>query len=329
MGIGLSIVFTGLCALVTNGERAPGQVLLVDAQGIGEVGGVRLPAHAPTLVVSLASLANAETSYPTRVVVASAGGRPPVEGQRATTGVDQIGLWDLTGAEVRIRVQGREGAGLELFRPRDGVSSWPRPPVDANDPTSWRDLRFVADMKALAGDGRIDPAVVAAGDDDPSGLPRGVAARIHLDAGLIEAGIPSQEIYRDDLFEFRSARGEPRARQALTDTIRWSLEDDGAAVVIEIAPVAGGSVKRLVLRPSATPHSVFVSNLPVENGHDGAHQSLSGEQMAALHFGAYYKLLRNGPVDTPLPWLWVPPVRERGTGLMHTAFCPPARFTLN
>jgi len=172
-------------------------------------------------------------------------------------------------------------------------------------------------------------ALVGAGDGPASGLPRGVAARIHLDAGLIEAGIPSQELYRGDLFEFRSAGGESRARQALTDTIRWSLQSDAAAVVIEIAPVAGGAVKRLVLRPSAAPHAVFVSNLPVENGHAGAHQSLSGEQMAALHFGAYYKLLRNGPADTPLPWLWVPPARDRGTGLLRTAFCPPARFTQN
>lgn len=329
MGIGLSIVFTGLCALVTNGERASGQVLLVDAQGIGEVGGVVLPAHAPTLVASLGSLANAETSQPTRVVVASAGGRPSVEGQPGAAGVEQVGLWDLTGAEVRIRVQGREGTGLELFRPPDGQSSWPQPPADADDPASWRDLRFVADMRQLAADGRIDPTLVGAADDTAGGLPRGVAARIHLDAGLIEAGIPSQQIYRGDLFEFRGVGGEPRARQALTDTLRWSLQSDAATVVIEIAPVAGGAVKRLVLRPSATPHSVFVSNLPVENGHDGTHQSLSGEQMAALHFGAYYKLLRNGPVDTPLPWLWVPPLRERGTGLMHGAFCPPARFTQN
>ena len=67
MGIAVTVVFTGLCALVTGGDRAPGQVLLVDAKGLGEVGGVELPDHAPTLVVSLSSLANAETSRPDRV----------------------------------------------------------------------------------------------------------------------------------------------------------------------------------------------------------------------------------------------------------------------
>ena len=66
MGIGMSIVFTGLCALVTDADRGSAQVLLVNAQGIGEVGGVVLPEHAPTLVVGLDSLANAETSRPTR-----------------------------------------------------------------------------------------------------------------------------------------------------------------------------------------------------------------------------------------------------------------------
>ncbi len=70
MGIGMSIVFTGLCALVTDADRGSAQVLLVDAQGIGEVGGVVLPEHTPTLVVGLDSLANAETSRPSRVVAA-------------------------------------------------------------------------------------------------------------------------------------------------------------------------------------------------------------------------------------------------------------------
>ena len=81
MGIGLSIVFTGLCALVTDGDGGSGQVLLVDAQEIGEVGGVVLPEHAPTLVVELDSLANAETSRPTRVVWP---GRPGARVRRRT-----------------------------------------------------------------------------------------------------------------------------------------------------------------------------------------------------------------------------------------------------
>ena len=68
MSVGLSIAFTGLCALVADGSGAPGEVLLVDAVGIGEVGGVILPEHAPTLVVNLRDLANPDSERPDRVV---------------------------------------------------------------------------------------------------------------------------------------------------------------------------------------------------------------------------------------------------------------------
>ena len=330
MGIAMTVVFTGLCALVTGGNRAPGQVLLVDAKGVGTVDGVELPQHAPTLVVSLASLANATTSNPTRVVVAwpdGATAAAATPGGGAAAPVNQMGLWDLAGSEVRIRVQGAEGAGLQLFRPSDGTSSWPEPPKNVHDPRSWRDLRYLADMGALAGDGRIDPALVdeAVG----SSLPPAVAARIHLDGGRLEAGIPSLGTSGDAVFEFRDGAKPPRLRQALTDTIRWSLESDAAAVAIEIIPVAGGPVKRLVLKPSATPHSLFVSNLPAENTTTHAQHAVSEEEMAALHFGVYYELLRSKPAERPLPRLRGGPLSRKGTGLMHGVFCPPAVFPRN
>jgi len=332
MGVAMTVVFTGLCALVTGGDRAPGQVLLVDAKGVGTVDGVELPQHAPTLVVSLGSLANATTSNPTRVVVAwpdgaTAAGATP--GSGAAAPVNQIGLWDLAGSEVSIRVQGAEEAGLQLFRPSDGTSSWPEPPKNVHDPGSWRDLRYLADMGALAGDGRIDPALVETDGATGSSLPPAVAARIHLDVGRLEAGIPSLGTSSDAVFEFRDGAQAPRLRQALTDTIRWSLESDAAAVVIEIVPVAGGPVKRLVLKPSATPHSLFVSNLPAEAASAHAHHAVSDEEMAALHFGAYYELLRNKPTERPLPRLRGEPLPRKGTGLMGGTFCPPAVFPLN
>jgi hypothetical protein len=319
MSVALSIVFTGLCALVTDGDRAPAEVLLVDTQGVGRVNGVLLPDHAATLVVSLNSLANAETSHPTRVIVGS-----PDRG----TSAEQIGIWDLTGSEVRIRVAGAQHSGLQLFRPTHGSSSWPVPPREHNDAASWRDLRFVADMKALAGDGRIDPTLVDS--EDPEGaLPRAVAARIHLDGGRIEAGLPSQEIYRDEMFEFSAAGAAKRLRQAVTDTIRWTLESDARAVVIEITPVAGGPTRRLVLAPSAEPHALFVSNLPAQNVHPEAHASMSSDEMAALHFGVYYELLRVKPNERPLPRVAVSSDERNATGLMHGPFCPPAMFSRN
>src|SRR5439155_16286587 len=103
LSIALSIAFTGLCALIGDGDGKPGQILLLDAKGVGQVRGVALPAHAPTLVVSLNDLANPDSSSPTRVVA----GTPNQTGR-----VDQLGLWDLTGSEVRIRAQGGEGSGL-------------------------------------------------------------------------------------------------------------------------------------------------------------------------------------------------------------------------
>jgi hypothetical protein len=313
MGVALTVVFTGLCALVTDGDRGPAEVLLVDATGVGEVDGVTLPTHVPTLVASLASLANPETSGPTRVVAGPGGGH-----------ADQLGVWDLAGSEVRIRVQGGGREGIELFRPPRGGSSWPAPPRDVDDPDGWRDLRFVPDMEALSGDGRVAPALVAADVGSP-GLPRAVAARLQLDSGRIEAGMPSAGAHRADLFEFRSAVGAAKLRQAVTDTIRWTLETRAAAIVVEIVPADGGPARRLLLGPGAGEHTLFVSNLPTQDAPDHSRHGMSDERAAALHFGAYYKLLLNEPVDRPLP-IVVPRSTANGAGNLRTTLCPPALF---
>jgi hypothetical protein len=320
MSVALSVVFTGLCALVTNGSQAPAQMLLVDAMGVGEVGGVMLPPHAPSLVVRLGDLANAETSHPDRVVAAGS-----LRGSSALPAADVLGVWDLSGTEVRIRVLGLEGTGLELYRPPDGTSTWPQPPRDVDDPGSWRDLRFVANMQTIAGDGRIRADLVE-GDSARASLPREIASRIYLDSGRLEACIPSHEVLRGDVYEFGSPGEVPRLRQAMTDTLRWSLEADTSAVIVEIDPVAGGPVKRLVLGPSPTPHALFISNLPARAGSRDAHNSASHDGMGALHFGAYYKLLLNEPKDQPMPRLWRPKGRK-GTGHGRPAFCGAALFT--
>jgi len=325
MSVALSIVFTGLCALVTDGNRAPGEVLLVDAKGVGEIGGVMLPEHAPTLVVNLAELSNAGASSPTRVITAWPGQGASGAGA-APMAVDQIGIWDLTGKEVRIRVQGREPTGLEVYHAPAGSSSWPEPPRNASDPASWRDLRFVVSMDALTGDGRIDPALLATSGEVAGNRPRGVSARIHLDSGRVEAGMPSQEIHRDDVYEFRSVGHETRVRQALTDSLRFSLEAESGAVVVEIVPMSGGSPSRLVFGQGSRTHSLFVSNLPAENVPHEAHHAMSEEEMGVLHFGAYYKLLLNEPVDQPLPVLEASRAAGRGAGLRARPMCSGAVF---
>jgi hypothetical protein len=317
MSIALSIAFTGLCALIGDGDGKPGEILLLDTRGVGEVRGVSLPDHAPTLVVSLNDLANPETSRPTRVVA----GRPSSTGR-----VDQLGLWDLAGFEVRIRAQGGDGPGLQFFRPSQNETSWPEAPRNVQDPSAWRDLRFVPSMKALVGDGRIDPTLLGASDVVTS-LPRSVAARIHLDAGLLEGAIPSQETYRDDLFEFKSGGSRSTLRQALTDTVQWTLRTEAAAVVIELIPVAGGETKRLLLAPSATPHRLFVSNLPAENSAHASSHATHGEDMSGLHFGAYYALLMEQPTSMPLPMLSRAEESRKGTSGVRPVHCYPAMFS--
>ena len=90
-------------------------------------------------------------------------------------------------------------------------------------------------MKTLVGDGRIDPSLVGSYDSVPTRLPRSVAARVFLDGGVLEGAMPSQEGFRDHVFEFRSEPSAPIGRQALTDTVRWSLESEAAAIVIDMA----------------------------------------------------------------------------------------------
>jgi hypothetical protein len=181
-------------------------------------------------------------------------------------------------------------------------------------------------MEALVGDGRIRPDLVAT-DDARVTLPRAIASRIHLEAGRLEAGIPSHEVHRGDVWEFRSLGKEPTLRQAMTDTMRWSLEADTSAVVIEIIPVAGGPIKRLVLAPSPVSHRLFVSNLPAETAPHDAHHAMSDSEMGALHFGAYYKLLLNEPNDQPMPRLRRLPAARKGAGFGRPAFCGGALFT--
>jgi hypothetical protein len=315
MGIGLSIVFSGLCALVTDGANGPGQVVLVDAKSLGAADGVALPAHAPTLVLDLGSLVNPEASEPDRVVAGWPGGE-------SSSG--QVGFWDLAGSEVRIRVPGKEGSGLRLFRPEGQASSWPEPPRDVNDPASWRDIRFLANMTSIVGDGRINPELLrnAAGS-----LPRGVAARIRLEAGLVEAGIPSRAEYRDDVFEFTAGGTRAALRQALTDTIRWSLEAPVDTVVIEITALSGGHVRRLMLKQRAAVHQAFISNMPAHKpqGSGSGHHAMNDEGAAALHFAAYYQLLQHAPDSRPLPRPLAAHERRSTAGWMGP-LCPPALF---
>jgi hypothetical protein len=313
MSVALSIAFTGLCALVADGDGAPARILLIDAKGVGEVRGMTFPDHQPTLAVRLADLANADGSGPTRVIVAAGG--------------DQMGLWDLRGTLIRVKTPGTPPAGVRLFAPTPDQTSWPNAPVAHNDPASWRDPRFVADMRALTDDGRIDPSLLEEGDGEIGRLPAAIASHFELEAGLLQGGLPSQEKHRSEVFEFRADGSEPALRQALTDTIQWTLESEAGAVVVEIVPVAGGPTKRLLFAPRATPHRLFVSNLPTENEpHGDARHDMSEEELAALHFAAFYKLLKEPSATMALPRVGRLPGARRAPGGLRPTTCPPVRF---
>jgi hypothetical protein len=174
-------------------------------------------------------------------------------------------------------------------------------------------------MRRLAGSGRVDAALL---DNHAGRLPAVLAARVELDGGRFEAAMPSQALFRDQVFEFRGAGSESRLRQALTDSISWSLESD-AAIVIEIASSGGGQTRRLILAPREVPHRVFVSNLPAENGHVGVH-GRAAEELAALHFAAYYELLGEKPKDRPVPERSSARTVTPATGMMGPVYCPAA-----
>jgi hypothetical protein len=278
-------------------------------------------------VASLSTLANAETSAPDRVVAAW-----PGRGSEAAalTGVglgipEQLGIWDLAGSEVRIKIQGINQEGVELYSPKAGESVWPAAPRLAEGLDRWRDLRYVPDMQQLTGDGRIDPALVAESGSSAGALSSRVASRVRLASGRLEAGIPSQRVFRESWFDFASPGRKTRLRQAVTDTVRWSLEADAPVVTIEIAPTDGRPIRRLVLAAGDVPHQLFVSNLPSENVGVGHDHSVSEEEMAALHFGAYYELLLNQPDEKPTPRRSVRS-RLEAVGLVGSTLCPPGHF---
>jgi hypothetical protein len=313
MSVSLSIVFTGLCAIATDG-RGPSQALLVDAAAVAP----GIPTHDPTLVVDLRDLANPDTSAPTRVVLG-----PAAAGGDAA----QFGIWNLMDSEVRVRIPGHTPSSPELYRPGDDASSWPNPPRRVDDARAWRDIRFIPRMRVLAAGSWIRPSLLASPDDTPAVLPRGVAGRVVIDGGRVEGGLPSDRAYRGQVFEFRGARGEPRLRQAMTDTVHWNVASQDGPITVEIIPLSGGPVRRLVFAPSASPHRLFVSNLPADNraGH-GAHAGVATDTaLTALHFGAYYELLERPPADRPIPTLARVAATTR-PGMARPLICSPVLF---
>jgi hypothetical protein len=113
----------------------------------------------------------------------------------------------------------------------------------------------------------------------------------------------------------------------VTDTVQWTLQTKAVAVVIDLVPASGGETRRLLLAPSATPHRLFVSNLPAENSIHSSSHAVAGEDMSGLHFGAYYALLMEPPTQMPLPTLASAEVSRKGTSAGRPEPCHLAMFS--
>jgi hypothetical protein len=292
----LSIDITGLCGLVHDRAHARAEVIFVDAGMLGS----GMPKHTPILMANLRDVMNPpEDSKPTSVIaVPSASG----------SGVEQMGLWDLTDQQLSIRRPGGAEAagGLRLNRP-EGADALPVGlPRDVNDPQEWRDLRYVVQMENICGQGRIADAI--ASDTE---VPPVVAGRLRLAEGVLEGAIPSQEDYRGVVFKFTGAHGRPAFSQPLTDTVCWKLSTASATlgnyVTIDIVPLRGTTAREartLLISQRGRPCRLSISNLPAQNGSDTkTHHVMSNEEMSSRHFGAYYTLLREQPTLKPLPTL--------------------------
>jgi hypothetical protein len=316
----LSIDITGMCGLVHDRARARTEVIFVDTSVLGS----GMPKHTPILMANLRDVMNPpEDSKPTTVIAV-----PSSSG----SGVEQMGLWDLTDQQLSIRRPGGDEAagGLRLNRP-EGADALPVGlPRDVDDPEQWRDLRYIVQMENVCGQGRIADAIASLTE-----VPPVVAGRLRLAEGVLEGAIPSQENYRGVVFKFAGTHGRPTFSQPLTDTVCWRPSTESAAlgnyVTIDIVPLRGGTAREartLLISQRGRPCRLSISNLPARNPSDAiAHHAMSDEEMSALHFGVYYKLLLNEPAEKPLPALSRPLHGRKGTGLIHTSFCPPARFS--
>ena len=69
-----------------------------------------------------------------------------------------------------------------------------------------------------------------------------------------------------------------------------------------------------------------MSNLPSQSGLAAAHAGHDDDELAALHFGAYYDLLAGPPEARPIPRRVAAPVARKSTGLIGSTLCPPGRF---
>jgi len=314
----MSIDIMGLNAVVDDRRTKRAEVLFMSPLNVG------MPKHRPFLIANMNDVANAEDAQPTIVTVVPAAGG----------GVQQLALWDLTDLQVVVR----DAGGAEItggVTLSEGSDSAPLSiPTHPDDPESWRDLRYVANMQRICGDGEIARGLSSL-DSPLSGGTASVAelvsGRIRFSGGALGGALPSREEHR--LVEYRfSHRDGSILTQPLTDTIRWSVTHDagGNYLALDLVPLRrnGKATRSLMLPQRGRACRVAISNLPTENPDGQAHHAMSMDEMAALHFGAYYKLLHHQPADQPVPQLIVPRER-RATGAWVGPVCPPAMFTQN
>lgn len=324
--LAISMDINGLNAIVHDTATGRAEVILVDPAAAG----MGLPAHTPVLVANLRDITNPPAdSRPTSVIAV-----PSPTG----AGVEQLGLWDLTDRQVLIRLpNGAEYARALTLSRSESAEAPLELPRDVDDPEAWRDLRYVAEMARICGQGLIDGGLssleAAPGSIERAQVPPIVRGRIRFAGGTLEGAIPSQELSRNVVYGFAQP-GREDYSQPLTDTVRWRLALDPASIgnylAVDLVPLRGdrNDTRTLIVSAKGRSCRLSVSNLPTATGaHAPSRHAMSDDEMSALHFGVFYKLLRERPASTPLP-VPIKAARRIGVAGIRPAHCPPALFYL-
>jgi len=277
-----SISFEGLAALVRSEAFDRGVVVLVDPTRATLQ--PNLPAHHAMLAVPMSAVKS---------------GTP----DSFTDATKTIGVWEL--ANVRVELRTSATGPLRPVRTAPSVTH-PRTPEE------WRDVKWIVDMKALAGSSEIRSTLMTATDLRGSAL----SARVALGAGTIEATRPPEPFSQSEV-RFLVLRGLTPARpvqQAVTQKLLYT-PDAAESLAIVLHPSDRSAPRTIELKASADEIPISVSN------HTTMNTLVNGEMpQQGVHSLAFYDLLAT-PAKTPVIPSALVPYPETRTLASPGFFC--------
>ncbi|MBY0493814.1 MAG: hypothetical protein K2Y23_06330 [Cyanobacteria bacterium] len=284
-----AISFEGLVALVRSPNFDRGAVVLVDPTRSAYQ--PHLPSHHAMLTIPMSAVRS---------------GTP----DSFTDSTKTIGVWEL--ANTRIEFESSATGSLRPVRTAADVTH-PRTIED------WRDVKWIADMKSLAGTSEIRPSVMTAADLSSAGL----NARVTLSAGTIEAVRPPEPFNRSEvrfLVLKGLTAGQPM-QQAVTQSLLYTpSKAQSFAIVLR---GSDGTVRRIELRATGEKTPISISN------HTTMDTMMDGEMpREGVHFFAYYDLLAT-PTKTPVIPTALVPYPATNTAASPGFYCSgdPPQFT--